>query len=372
MSRPTLHLVGLPYSQTTAEWQQCAFTSKLVKFAKMMKARGWPIIIYSGEHNDADCDEHVTVVTDADQVAWYGGPNANGLIRADRFVGTDRPWVLMNAAVAEAVGQRAQSGDIVCLSAGDCQRLIRDALPHLRVVEYAVGYQGYFADHACFETYAWMHHLYGRSGFSGGRWGDTVIPTMFELDDFPQSDPDDYLLFVGRLVHNGGLNKGLDLACQIAHLSGRRLLIAGAGADSWKPGRKRRGQWTPSTLVADGQTYVGDHLEYIGVLGPDRGEVMSKAYGFLAPTTYIEPFGGAAVEAQLCGVPVVATDWGAFTETVEEGVSGHRFRTVNEATAAVAMLGEIDRDIVRARAQARYSFAAIEPQYERWLGRITG
>lgn len=359
MTRPTLHLVGLPYSQTTSEWQQCAFTSKLMKFSKMMSAIGWPVIMYSGEHNDAVCDEHVTVVTDTDQAAWYG-TDATELIRADRFNGTDKPWVLTNAAAVQEIARRAQPRDIVCLSAGDCQRPIRDALPNLLVVEYAVGYQGYFADNACFETYAWMHHLYGRSGFSGGRWGDAVIPTMFELDDFPQSDPDDYLLFLGRLVHNGGLNKGLDLACQIAAMAGRRLLVAGAGVDSWEPGK----------LVADGQTYVGEHLEYIGVLGGDRGEVMAKAYGFLAPTTYIEPFGGAAVEAQLCGVPVIATDWGAFTETVEDGATGFRFGNLSEGATAVTMLGELDRDAIRARAQALYSFAAVAPQYERWFGRI--
>lgn len=366
----TLHLVGLPYSQTTAAWQQCAFTSKLVKFAGMMKARGWPVIVYSGEQNDAVCDEHVAIVTDDEQQAWYGTPDAKGLIRADRFNGTDKPWVLMNAAAIQEIGRRAQPGDIVCLSAGDCQKLIRDGLPNLRVVEYAVGYQGYFADHACFETYAWMHHLYGRSGFSGGRWGDAVIPTMFEVDEFPQSTPDDYLLFLGRLVHNGGLNKGLGLASEIARLSGRKLVVAGAGADSWKPGRKKRSVWHPATLVADGETFAGDHLEYIGVLGADRGEVMSKAYGFLAPTTYIEPFGGAAVEAQLCGVPVVATDFGAFTETVEDGVGGFRFRSLTEAAVAVTLLGGLDRDAIRERARARYSLDAVAPQYERWFNRI--
>lgn len=336
----------------------------------MMTAIGYRVVVYSGEQNEAVCAEHVPVVSDADQEEWYGPPDAAGLIRAERFNGTDRQWVLMNANAIQEIGRRAQPGDVVCLSAGDCQRLIRDALPHLRVVEYAVGYQGFFADHACFETQAWMHHLYGRAGFSGGRWGDAVIPTMFELDEFPAADPGDYLLFVGRLVHNGGLNKGLPIASEIAKLSGRQLLVAGAGADSWKPGKKTKAGWRPACLIADGQRLDGDHLEYLGVLGADRGEVMSKAFGLLAPTTYIEPFGGVAVEAQLCGVPVIATDWGAFTETVQDGVAGYRFRTIPEAISAVEKLAELDRAQIRAAAQATYSLDAVAPMYDRWFGRL--
>ena len=46
--------------------------------------------------------------------------------------------------------------------------------------------------------------------------------------------------------------------------------------------------------------------------------VLGDCVAVLCLTSYLEPFGCVAVEAQLCGTPVISTDFGGMVETVEQ------------------------------------------------------
>jgi glycosyltransferase involved in cell wall biosynthesis len=99
---------------------------------------------------------------------------------------------------------------------------------------------------------------------------------------------------------------------------------------------------------------------------------MGGAAATLMPTIYVEPFGGVAVESMMCGTPVVTTDFGAFTETVVEGVSGYRFQTLQEAVDRTVLAMELDREAVRQHAVDLYSLDAVEPLYDRWFTNLDG
>jgi glycosyltransferase involved in cell wall biosynthesis len=125
-------------------------------------------------------------------------------------------------------------------------------------------------------------------------------------------------------------NKGIWPAAMIADKLNKHLVLAGSGVTGYGDG------W----VEADGMKLEGN-LTYVGTVGGQaRTDLMRKADAVLVPTLYIEPFG--ALEAQVCGTPAITTDWGAFPETVGNGLGGYRFRTLKEAVEAVAKAKELD------------------------------
>ena len=124
--------------------------------------------------------------------------------------------------------------------------------------------------------------------------------------------------------------------------------------------------------VIAGQGTPPDYGEYVGVIGPEqRGELMSRATACFAPSYYIEPFGNVAVEAQGCGTPVLTTDWGAFTETVIDGVTGFRCRTFGEFVRAAEKAKSQNPYEIRRHAVRNYTLEVIGEKYERYFERLS-
>lgn len=362
-----LHVVSLPHTQTTSDYLTCAYTQKLVRFGKMMRPFGYDVILYSGEHNEAECDEHVPLLTERERLEWYEPRDPNDANFGGVNWDPNHPsWLTWNGRAISEIAQRWQPRDIVCLSMGCCHQMIADTLqnrlPQFTTCEPGVGYEGISSKYRAFESYAWMHYIYGKQGIVNGLFYDAVIPNYFDQDDFPsvETTPGDYLLFVGRVVQR----KGILEAALIAERAGKKLLVAGPGVKEYEPGR----------IVSQESDYeVTGPVEYVGVLNAkERNELMAGAAALLAPTIYIEPFGGVAVEAMMAGCPVIATDYGAFVETVEDGVTGFRFHTLAEGAAAVDRVTQLDRAAIRERALSRYSLPAVGQKFDRWFTQLDG
>lgn len=355
MTKLRLHVVSLPHTQTTAEYVSCAYTQKVVKFCRMMMARGHEVVLYSGEENEAPCTEHVAVITKGQQAEWFGAPNFADFYPIT-WQPTDAHWRGMNAAAVRAMRSRVGPADFLCLISGWCQQQIAEAFPAVTNCEFGVGYEGIFSKFCAFESYSHMHTVYRKQGWGDGRFFDRVIPNYFDPAEFEFRDrPDEadpYLLYVGRIVQR----KGVAIAAELAKRAGMKLKLAGQGVTEHSPGR----------IVSRELTLEGDHLEYVGTVDTrQRSELMGGATALLAPTTYIEPFGGVAVEAMMCGTPVIATDWGAFVETVPPK-AGVRMRLLRDGVEGVETVRTLDRYGVRAHAM-QYSLGAVAPLYERWF-----
>jgi glycosyltransferase involved in cell wall biosynthesis len=335
------HVVGLPHSQTTKAFSWSAFTEKTRKFCNMMMMLGHEVYLYASDENEAACTELVRCISLEEQRSLVPNPTF------ESFDANEPQWLLMNGRVIDEIRSRLQPRDFICLIGGLSQKPIADAFSSSICVEYGIGYSGVFAKYMVFESYAWMHTIYGHMQTAydaDGRFFDAVIPNYFEVADFPFSPvKDDYFLYIGRLTHR----KGYKLAAEVCEHEGLRMKMAGSG-DPPPQG-----------------------VEHLGVVGPEeRGQLMSRARAVFVPTLYIEPFGGVAVEAMLCGTPVITTDWGAFVETVQQGVTGFRCRTFKEFRVATKVVGDLDPRAIRDYAVATYSTEAIAPRYEAYFERL--
>jgi glycosyltransferase involved in cell wall biosynthesis len=362
-----LHVLSLPWTETTTEFATCAYTQKVVKFGRMMTDAGYDVIVYSGEENNTVCAEHVPVIAREERIRWFGEHDQNSVWGHITWDQNHESWRTMNRRAAHEIQMRAEPHDLVLLSAGQSQAPLLRELPELITCEPFVGYKGIIGGRVfcAFESHVWRHCVYGMRSihdpsWDDGRWYDDVIPNYFDPDDFRYNPiPDDYLLFVGRVT----VRKNPHVAAQIAKALGMRLVVAGPGVQRVERNR----------IVADHCVLEGNHVEYVGVAGvEERKDLMANASVLIAPTAFLEPFGGVAVEAMISGTPAVTSNWGAFTETIDEGTSGYRFRTFAEGVRATEDALMLDRETVAEYAQGRYTLKAVAPQFDRWFRQLEG
>jgi glycosyltransferase involved in cell wall biosynthesis len=171
------------------------------------------------------------------------------------------------------------------------------------------------------------------------------------LNEFTlRKDSDGYLLFFGR-IHP---EKGAAEAIEVARRSGRRLIIAGIIQDETYFQREI------APHIDD------DQICYIGSVGPDkRSEVLGGAHALLHLISFDEPFGLSMVEAMACGVPVIAISRGSVPEVVVDGETGFIVRDLDEATAAVQRLDELDRSAARKHVEDHFSTERMTDGYLR-------
>lgn len=324
----TLHVVGLPHTQATIDFSACAYTQKVRRFIPMMEAQGFDVVLH----------QPLTV----NEQASFGFHGPEDYLKID-FNPDLAIWQLANANVLSSINALKRPGDVVCLITG---------LPHqslvnqvgLTCVEFGIGYSGIcFNTFHVFESQAWRNFVYGRWNMDH-QFFDDVIPNAYEIADFPVvEEPDDYYAFVGRTIDK----KGYRVAEEVCRQLGKRLIIVGQGQ-------------TP------------EYGEYRGLQPYDEViKIMSHAKALFVPTTYVAPFEGVHVEAQLCGTPVITTDQGVFTETVTNGVNGYRCRMYQDFVEAARLAPLLKRTRIAQAARLRYDTAVVGAQYARYFERLS-
>lgn len=350
------HVLAVPHTVTRSDYSACPYTQNVLKFCKMMKARGHTVYHYGHADSTVSCTEHVPITDNALLEKAYGHYDWKREL-FKHHVG-DACNTAFNARAIEEVGRRKQAGDFLLLFWGIGHEEVAKAHSDLIVVDPGIGnFNRPFAPFNVYVSHAVMNYIYGRERIEP-RWQDAVIPNYFDLSEFTYSSKGGgYLVYLGRIIKE----KGVDLAVAVAKATGLPLKVAGQG-DLGQVLAAAGTDAPPAGLV-----------EHVGYLEPTaRNELLRGARALLVPSQYNEPFGCVVVEAMLCGTPVISSDWGGFAEINLHGVTGYRCRTLEQYVWAVKHCEKLDRGACRRWAEDNFSLEAVAPMFEEYFNMIRG
>jgi glycosyltransferase involved in cell wall biosynthesis len=178
------------------------------------------------------------------------------------------------------------------------------------------------------------------------QWAGRVHNGIVAADWPYRAVKDDYVLFLGRFAEDKGLHVAIDAVRQ----AGLRLVAAG-GARGLAEKRYFDEQVRPR---------LGPDVELFGEATYEaKQELLARARCLIFPVLWEEPFGMVQVEAMATGTPVVALRRGSVPEVVTHGETGLVVDTVEELSAALHRVTEVDPEACRRRVEKNFDVSVM-------------
>jgi hypothetical protein len=363
LSKIRLHIPAIPYTITRDEYSHDAFTGKVKRLSPMMRSRGFEVYHYGVETSESGANRDIELMTKDE---W-----TNLRIKSLQYLdpklsleqATEKnndptliPATLSNWSTPLAKefnrrfraklieNYRSNISDIVCLP---LSKTHLEALNLLNVttVEIGIGYDTSSEGFRVFESYSWMSYLLGKYNKQPANYS-FVIPHYFDTNEFQLCLTPTPLKvgFLGRL----GISKGCGIIVEIAKkFPTVQFILCGAG--------------DPKPFLKLPNIFYKPPIH-----GSERSNFLGDCIAILSLTKYLEPFGCSTVESQLCGTPVISTDWGGMAETIEQGKTGLRGHTLKDFCHGIQMAidGKFDRQYIRERACRLYDMYKLAHNYE--------
>lgn len=301
----------------------------------MLQMQGYRVVEYANE-STSEAVEKVNILSSHDIPSFQ-------TFHGETAVIGNSVWQKFDKKLREELFPRYNPTiDIVCWPFGNTHPELHKILSGLHI-ETGIGYPNTFLPYRVFESFAWLHYHCGKAGSHGSPYS-WVVPNYFDLDDWkPSFVPGKYLLYFGRI----DACKGLHTVLEIAQRTDQTVVLCGQGDP------------TPWTSKCDKLVYIPP------VTGAARSELLRNATALLMPTNFVEPFGGSGVEGLLCGTPLLASDFGAFTETVQNGLNGYRCKTLGDWLEATEIVGVLNRERIAQESRHKYALETCGKQYDR-------
>jgi len=354
------HLLGLPNGKAGWELATNPFNTKILYMIRMLKDLGHEVIHYGVEGSQVEGAEHVDVVPLSLYNKVYKDRDNS---KPDHLGEESGPtWSVYIKSTIRALDQRIKTTnkEFILNFLGYPLRDITDYFADRAIiVEPGIGHNGSYAPHRIFESHIWQANTYGKQNPPNQSYFpnlyDAVIPAYFDKKDYPYSaEKDDYFVFLGRVMWG----KGISVAVELTRELGKKLIVIGGG-----------------NLDDPKLRLTGDlsHVEHVGALTTkQKVKYLSRARALIYFSLYIEPFGHAPIEAQLCGTPVIASNFGAFTETVLNGQTGYLAHTFGDLLYAGEHVKDIKPATCRKWAVDNFDLDRIKLMYDEYFKKLFG
>ena len=358
-----LHLPSVPHTLTNDEFSHDAFTGKVQRFSPMMRSRGFEVFHYGNEGSESGANTDIQIFS-KEEWAQYRLESIRWLHKElseeqaierlrdpTQFVSDLTNWstplyVEFNRRFRQKLieNYRSRTTDIVCIPLNHSYDAALKDLNYT-IVETGIGYDTSSKDFRIFESYCWLNKTLGQEKKSPQNYW-FVIPNFFNIAEFPYQP--NYIQkrigFLGRIQANKGCGIIVEIAKRFPNVE---FVLCGQGDP--KP-----------FLTLPNITYKSP------IHGKERGEYLGSFTAVICLSKFLEPFCGVAVEAQLCGTPVICSDFGGMVETVEQFKTGLRCHTLADACYGIQMAldGKFDRSYIHTRAANMFDMYKLAHKYE--------
>jgi glycosyltransferase involved in cell wall biosynthesis len=163
----------------------------------------------------------------------------------------------------------------------------------------------------------------------------------------------DFFVWLGRFV----ADKGTHLAIEAAKRAGVKIVLAGTIDRYQQESIKYFNELIKPQIDNDQVRYVGP------VNLKEKISLLSRAYGFLNPIEWEEPFGMVMIEAMALGCPVISFARGAAPEIIVHRKTGFLVQNVDEMVRFIPRIAEIDREATRMHMERNFSVRVMAEKY---------